>query len=70
MRVRANHRLARYAEALHVRRMRNSVTRFGKPQTETTSSRAKEQMVLGVALVGLEQVVIDVLHADLGVRPV
>jgi hypothetical protein len=32
--------------------------------------RAEEQVVLGVALVGLQQVVIDVLHADLGARPV
>ena len=27
-------------------------------------------MILGVLLVGLQQVVVDVLHADLGARPI
>jgi hypothetical protein len=43
--------------------------RFGNHSPNRASGRAQEQVVLGVAFVGLKEVVVDVLHADLGARP-
>src|SRR5680860_677561 len=60
--VRADHRLAGYAEPLHVRRMRDTVSCLGEPQPEPLARRAQELVVIRVVAVCLQQVVVDVLH--------
>jgi hypothetical protein len=61
--VSAGQQFARYPEALHVHGMRDPVTRLGVPETETPAGRAQEEMVVLVLTVGLEQVVVYVLHS-------
>ena len=68
VRIRADHGLAGNAEALHVGRMRDPVARLGEPQSEALRGGAQIFVIFGVLLVGLQQVVVDVLHADLGAR--
>ena len=70
MTVRADHRLARDSEALHVGGVRDAVAGLGVPQPEPLTGRAQELVVFGVLAVGLQQVVVDVLHRHLGTRPV
>ena len=70
MAVGADHRLARRAEALHVHRVTDAVARLAEPQAEPAARALEEHVVVGVAEVGLEDVVVDVLGRHLGVRPV
>ena len=65
VRVRAQQRLARRAEALHVHRVRDAVAGLGEPQPPLARRRSQEQVVVGVAEVRLQQVVVDVLRRDL-----
>ena len=51
------------AEALHVDGVGDAVAGLGEPQAEALAAELQEQVVLGVLLVGLQQVVVDVLHA-------
>ena len=51
-----------YAEALHVHRVADAVAGLGVPEAEALAGRAQEQVVVGVAEVGLQQVVVDVLQ--------
>ena len=62
VRVRAGQRRARPPEPLHVHRVRDPVARPGVPEPEPLAGRAQEQVVGHVALVGLQQVVVDVLR--------
>src|SRR5690606_24731604 len=64
--VGADHRLTGYAETLHVRRMRDAVARLGVPDAEPSAGRAQEVVVVRVLVVGLQQVVVDVLDGALG----
>ena len=50
--------------------MRDAIAGLGEPEPEALAGRAQEVVVLGVLAVGLEQVVVDVLHRNLGARPV
>jgi hypothetical protein len=53
--------------------MRDPVTRLGVPETEPPAGRAQEaqeEMVVLVLTVSLEQVVVCVLHRDLGLHAV
>ena len=68
--VGADHRLARGAEALHVHRVADTVARLAEPEAEPAARALEEHVVVGVAEVGLEDVVVDVLGRHLGVRPV
>jgi hypothetical protein len=70
MTVRASQRLAGYAEALHVGGVGDAVAGLGKPYPEPLAGRAEEFVVGGVLVVGLQQVVVDVLHRYFGARPV
>ena len=62
-------RLARLAEALHVDRMADAVARTAVPQPEAPAGAAQEQMVVGILVVGLQEVVVDVLRRQLGLDP-
>jgi hypothetical protein len=66
VRIGPDHRLGGNPEALHVRWVRHTVAGLGEPQPEPLRCGAQVFVILGVFLVGLQQVVIDVLHADLG----
>ncbi|MNZ68343.1 hypothetical protein D3C78_866080 [compost metagenome] len=57
---------ARLAEVLHVHRVAHPVARPAEPDAETPAGALQEQVVVGVLEVGLQQVVVDVLHRDLG----
>ena len=46
--------------------MRYTVARLGEPHPESLRGGSQELVVFGVLLIGLQQVVVDVLHADLG----
>ena len=48
--------------------MRHTVARLGEPHSESLRGGSEELVVFGVLLVGLQQVVVDVLHADLGMH--
>lgn len=50
--------------------MRDSVAGFGEPQAEPFGGGAQILVIFGVLLVGLQQIVVDVLHADPGARGV
>ena len=68
--VGSDHRLAGGAEALHVHRVADAVARLAEPEPEPAARALKEHVVVGIAKVGLEDVVIDVLRRQLRVRPV
>ena len=68
--VGAEQRLARHAESLHVNRVADAVAGLGVPQAELPGRAAQELVVVGVAAVGLEQVVVDVLGRQLGADPI
>jgi hypothetical protein len=48
----------------------HGVVRFGEPQAAAAGGGAEELVAFGVAFVGLQQVVVDVLHAHVGAGPV
>ena len=64
--VRAEQRLARDAEALHVHRVAHAVAGLAVPEPEALARAVQEEVVVRVAVVGLEQVVVDVLGRELG----
>ena len=64
--VRAEQRLARDPEALHVHRVAHAVARLAVPEAEALARAVQEEVVVGVAVVGLQQVVVDVLGRELG----
>ena len=64
--VRAEQRLARDPEALHVHRMAHAVAGLAVPEAEALARAVQEEVVVRVAVVGLEQVVVDVLRGQLG----
>ena len=68
--VGSDHGLARGAEALHVHRVTDAVAGLAEPEPEPAARALEEHMVVGVAEVGLEDVVVDVLGRQLRVRPV
>ncbi len=70
MRVGADHGLPGYPEALHVGGVGDTVAGFGEPEPEAGACRPQILVVFGVLLVGLQQVVIDILDACLGPGPV
>jgi hypothetical protein len=57
---------ARPAEALHVDGMTNPVPGRAEPDTESFASTLQEQVVVGVAMIRLQQIVIDVLDRYFG----
>lgn len=65
MGVRARQRRARDAKPLHVHRVGHTVARLGIPQPEPLAGRPQEQVVGHVPFVGLQQIVIHVLHRHL-----
>lgn len=62
--------LARNAEALHVHGMAHAVARRRIPDPESAASAPQKEMVVGIAEVGLDQVVVHVLGGQLGPDPV
>ena len=42
----------------------------GKPEAETLARAAQEEMVVGVLVIGLDDIVVDILYADLGLHPI
>ena len=68
--VGAGHRRARPAEALHVHGVADPVARPGEPESKALARAVEEDVVVGVAEVGLQEVVVDVLHRDLRAHPV
>ena len=56
-------RLARLAEVLLVTRMAHSVSRPRVPHPESLACAAQEEVVVGVLVVRLDDVVVDVLDA-------
>ena len=68
--VRADQQCAGTAEVGLVDRMGDAVAGLGEPQPEALGRGLQEQVVVGVLLVGLQQVVVDVLHRQLGADPV
>jgi len=65
-----DHRPARRAEALHVHRVADAVAGLAEPEPEALARALEKEVVVGVAEVGLEHVVIDVLRRQLCVRVV
>ena len=70
MAVGAGQRLCGHAEALHVNGVTDAVARLGVPDAESAAGAVEKQVVVGVAFVGLQQVVVDVLRAELGANAV
>ena len=57
-------------EALHVHGMADAVAGPGEPDAEALAGGVQEEVVVGVAVVGLEEVVVDVLRRQLGPDPI
>jgi hypothetical protein len=68
--VGTGHGLAGDTEARHVHGVRDAVAGLGEPYAEAPARAVQEEVVVGVALVGLEEVVVDVLGGELGVHAV
>jgi hypothetical protein len=64
MAVGADKRLTGPAEPLHVHWVADAVAGPAVPHAEATAGRPQEQMLLGVQVVGFEEVVVDVLRDD------
>ena len=67
--VRADQRLARLAEALHVDRMADAVAGAAVPDAEAPAGAAQEQMLVRVHVIVLDEVVVDVLRRQLDLDP-
>ena len=68
--VGAEERLARLAEVLLMARMAHPVSRPRVPHPESLACAAQEEVVVGVLVVRLDDVVVDVLDANLGLHPI
>ena len=68
--VRAEQRLARFAEVLLMTRVAHAISRSGKPDAEALARAAQEEMVVGILVIGLDDIVVDILDADLGLHPI
>ena len=68
--VGAEERSARLAEVLLVARVAHAISRPGIPHAETLARAAQEQVVIGILVIRLDDVVVDVLDADLGLHPI
>ena len=51
-------------------RMADSVTSWAKPNAETLTGAAEEQVIVGVLEILLNQIVIHVLNRNLGTDPI
>ena len=63
--VGAQEGLARLSEALHVHHMADAVARPRVPDTVSAACAFEEKMIVGVQIVDLQEIVIDILYADL-----
>ena len=70
VRVRADESRPGFAEPGLVDGVGDAVAGRGEPQSEACGRRAEELVVLRVLLIGLEQVVVDVLHRQIRADPV
>ena len=68
--VGAEHDFPRHAETLKMHLVGDTVARFGEMDAEPLCSGHQEDMIVGVLVVGLEQVVVDVLGSQLDFDPV
>ena len=55
---------ARLAEALHVHLVADAVSRAAVPNAETAARAAQEQVLVGVQVVVLNEVVVDILRGE------
>ncbi len=69
MGVGAEHGLARHAETLQVHLVGDAVARLGEVDAERAPAVMQEDMVVGILVVGLQQVVVDVLGRQLHLDP-
>jgi hypothetical protein len=67
--VRPQERFARFAESLHVDGVTDPVAGTAVPDTEAFAGTLQKQVIVGVLVVLLDQVVIDVLHRDFCAHP-
>ena len=70
MGIGAEHHPTGHAEALQVDLVRDAVARLGEMDAELLRRGHEEDVVVGVLVVGLEQVVVDVLGRQLHLDPV
>ena len=68
--VGAHQRLARFAESLLMHRMAHAVAGPAEPEAKPPARAFEKQVVVGILGVFLNQVVIDVLHRQLGADPI
>lgn len=70
MAVGSQQRRAGAPEALHVHDMADAVARPGVPNAEPPTGAFEKEVVLRIKIVDLQQIVIDILHARLGLHSI
>src|SRR5215210_6184575 len=65
MAIGAKQCFARLAKMLHMHGVADAIARAAEPDAETLTGTLQEEMIIGVLVIGLDQVVIDVLDRNL-----